>query len=271
MSKTNRLERAGIIKQVRLDKMYIPSRHAQREKLVESRVLKILADFDLDKIGIPEVSERPDGMFYTIDGQHRREALIRWLGPGWESSTIPCLCYQGLSEAEEADKFLSLQDKLTVQPMDKFRVAVAAGHPDEVHIQHIVMGAGLCISRDKVEGSLSCVSTLKKIYTRADGDILARALRIARDSFGTAGLEGKVVEGMGYLAQRYNGVLDEDYTIKRLSATRGGVSGLRNKADVLHKQTGNAVAQCIAAAAVEIINTGIGPRAKKRLPAWWKT
>jgi hypothetical protein len=48
------------------------------------------------------------------------------------------------------------------------------------------------------------------------------------------------------------------------------VHGLLGKARVLHKQTGNSHAQCVAAAAVEIINTATRGTGARRLPSWWK-
>ena len=267
MAKRSKIERRGTIKQVPLGKMHITSRHAQREKINEARVDYLVSRFDFDQFGTPVLSER-DGEFYIIDGQHRIEALKRWLGTDWESSTIPCYVYDGLSEAEEAEKFLSMNDVLNVNAFDKFRVSVSAGRTDEVHIHNIVLGAGLCVSRDKIPGAISCVGTLKRVYLRADAHTLARALRIARDAFGDAGFEARVIDGLGHLTQRYNGVLDEDIAVKRLGETRGGVNGLLNKAEVLHKQTGNAKAHCVAAAAVDIINA---KRGGKKLPSWWKS
>ncbi len=40
-----------------------------------------------------------------------------------------------------------------------------------------------------------------------------------------------------------------------------------SRAGQLRQSTGNAAAQCVAAAAVEVINRGSGG---KKLPAWWR-
>ena len=260
-------KRSGVIQNIELGKMFISSRHAQREKINKSRVDYLVSRFDLDKFGTPALSRHGD-RFYIIDGQHRIEAIKRWLGPGWEKQRIECLVFSGMSEAEEAEKFLSMNDVLNVNCFDKFRVAVAAGRVDEVHIQKIVEGARLCVSKDKMKGGIGCVGTLKKVYSRSDGNTLARALRITRDSFGDAGLEARVIDGMGHLCQRYNGVLDEQLTVDRLSETRGGVNGLLNKAEVIHKQTGHTKSHCVAAAVVDIVNA---KRGGKKLPSWWKS
>ena len=55
--------------------------------------------------------------------------------------------------------------------------------------------------------------------------------------------------------------------MERLAAAHGGVSGLISRAGQLRQSTGNATAQCVAAAAVEVINRGSGG---KKLPSWWR-
>ena len=260
------LQRDGSIKKVPLGKMHITSQHAQREKIDAKRVDYLLSRFDLDKFGMPTLSGHKDGEFYIIDGQHRIAALKRWLGDGWENQKIEAYVYTDLTESQEAEKFLSLNDAKAVNCYDKFRVSVNAGRIDEVHISKIVEGAKLCISQTK-PGGISAVATLKRIYLRSDGDTLARTLRITRDAFGDAGFQARVLDGIGHLCQRYDGVLNEEAAKTRLGATRGGVHGLLNKAEVIHKQTGHAKGQCIAAAAVDIINS---KRGGKKLPSWWK-
>ena len=263
---SKQLKRDGVIKKVPLGKMHITSRHAQREKIDAKRVDYLVSRFDLDQFGMPTLSEHQDGEFYIIDGQHRIAALKRWLGNGWERQLLESYVYTGLTESQEAEKFLSLNDAKHVNCYDKFRVSVSAGRIDEVHISKIVEGARLCISQTK-PGGISAVGTLKRIYQRSDGNTLARTLRITRDSFGDAGFQARVLDGIAHLCQRYDGVLDETVAKNRLSATRGGVNGLLNKAEVIHKQTGHAKGQCIAAAAVDIINA---KRGGKKLPSWWK-
>lgn len=258
--------RAYRTQEVPVGKM-ITSRRVQRD-LKLHRVDYLVANFDLDDFGQPVVSWR-DGHYYIIDGQHRIEALKVWLGKGWEIQKIECRVYQGLTEAEEADMFDRLNDVLIVSSFDKFKVRVTAGREAESIIDKVVRSENLVISRDEIPGGVSCVGTLVRVFTRSDANVLARSLRIIRDAFGDPGFKSQVIDGIGHLCQRYNGALDERVAVEKLAETRGGVNGLLGKATVLHKQTGNSRAQCVAAAAVEIINahrvTGT-----KRLPSWWK-
>lgn len=258
--------RAYRIQEVPVGKM-TTSRRVQRD-LKPHRVDYLHANFDLDDFGQPVVSWR-DGHYYIIDGQHRIEALKLWLGKGWEIQKVECRVYQGLSEAEEADMFDRLNDVLIVSAFDKFKIRVTAQRELEKMISDVVKSENLVISRDKVPGAVSAVGTLVRVANRSSGEVLARSLRIIRDAFGDAGFKSGVIDGIGHLCQRYNGALDEKVAIEKLSETRGGVNGLLGKAAVLHKQTGNSQSQCVAAAAVEIINAQRGT-GQKRLPSWWK-
>lgn len=240
------------------------NQYAQRD-LKPSRVEHLVAEFDLDRIGIPDVSER-DGAYYVVDGQHRIEATKVWLGDGWEDQKIQCRVWTGLTEAEEADLFDRLNDTLTVSAFDKFRIRVNAGRPVQCDIDRQVRLEGLVISRDKVGGAIGAVGTLEKVYRRSDAQTLGRTLRIIRDAYGDSGLEAPVIDGIGHLCQRYNGQLDDAAAVKKLGGANGGVGGLIGKANIIREKMGTSKSIAVAAAAVEFINSGKGG---KKLPSWW--
>jgi hypothetical protein len=255
------------IQEVPLGKM-VTSAKVQRE-LNMNRVNDLVANFDLDMFGQVTLSWR-DGKYFIIDGQHRIEAMKLWLEKSWEIQKLDdCKVYQGLTEADEADMFDRLNNVLPVSAYDKFKVRVTAGREAESIIEQIVKDENLVISRDKIPGAIAAVGTLGRVYHRSSPEVLRRCLRIIRDAYGDAGFEAAVIDGMGHLCQRYNGALDERIAIERLSEARGGVHGLLGKAAILHKQMGNSRSQCVAAAAVDIINAN-RTTGSKRLPSWWK-
>jgi hypothetical protein len=243
------------------------SPEAQRHKINRARVALLVANLDLEQIGNPHLNER-DGHFFIIDGMHRIEAYKRWVGDGWETQELQCWTYVGLTEQEEANKFDLLNNVLRVSAYDTYRVRRTAGRPIETEIDRIVRAQGLVVSLDSsLPGAIGCVSTLRKVLTRSDGPTLGRTLRIIRDAYGDPGFQGPVIDGIGLLCQRFNGELPEPVAVEKLGGARGGVNGLLNQAEVLRRKTGNYKSHCVAAAAVEIINTG---RNGKRLPSWWK-
>lgn len=262
-----RIEREAHLKWVPLVNMRV-NPLAQRE-LNNARVDKLASEMELEQIGNPTVNQRDD-WFFIIDGQHRVAALKKWFGEGnWEDQSLQCWTYDGdnsLTEDEEAEVFLKQNDTLTVPTFEKFRIAIKSGRPEETDIDRIVRAQGLRISREKGNGAIMAVSTLRKVY-RLGPKPLARTLVIIRDAYGDAGLEAPVIEGIGLLCSRYNGELDDAAAIDRLGRAHGGVNGLTNGAEDLRQKTGWPRGHCIAAAAVSIYNRGKG----KKLQPWAKS
>lgn len=235
---------------------------AQRE-ITPSRVDKMAANFDLEKIGTPTVNHR-DGKWYIVDGQHRVEALRQI---GWGDQQIQCWTYEGLTEEEEAETYLSLNDVLPQKAFDKFRISITAGRAVQCDIDRIVRSQDLVVSRDKTDNSVSCVGTLERIYHRDGPKVLRRALRIAFDAFGSSGLEVAVLDGIGLLCGRYNGDLEDQLATAKLGRVQRGADGLLQKAELVRRSTGLTKSQSVAAAAVEVINAG---RGGKKLPSWFR-
>lgn len=258
---TNRVTREARLTWVPIPLMRV-SPLGQRE-LNQARVDRLANTFDLEQLGTPTVNKR-DAHFYIIDGQHRVEALK---AIGYGDQQVQCWTYEGLSESQEAEKFLRLNDVLAVHAFPKFKVAVQAGRPAETDIDRIARANGLRITQDAQEGGISAVGTLKRVYERSGGPTLARTLGLIRDAYGTPGLTASVIDGLGLLCQRYNGQLDIPTAVEKLSGAHGGVNGLLGRAENIRNKTGNQRGLCIAAAAVDIINSG---RGGKKLPPWWK-
>lgn len=238
------------------------SQVAQRERN-QSRVDYLVANFDLEQLGILTVSKR-DGFFWIIDGQHRVETL-RAIGYGDQQAE--CEVYEGLTEADEAEMFLRRNDTLGVTAFSKFKVGVRAGRPEEVAIDAIVAKAGLRVSQGKAQGSISAVGTLRRVYDRDGGDALYRALTIIRDAYGDPGFQAAVIDGLGLLVNRYGSALKDSTAVAKLSTAMGGVNGLTGRAEQLNTTRSATMSHCVAAAAVDLINRGAGG---KKLPSWWR-
>lgn len=239
---------------------------AQRD-LKQARVDELVSSFDLEQFGSPTVNHRDDH-FNIVDGQHRITALKEWFGESnWEDQQIQCWTYQDLTDDEEAEVFLKLNNTLAVTAMSKFRVGVQAGRPEESDVDRVVRAVGLRVTSDGIPGAIHAVGTLMRVYRRSDAATLSRTLRIIRDAYGDGGLESTVIDGIGLLCHRYNGEIDDERLVNRLGGTRGGVNALLQRAEDLRLKTGNPKAHCIAAAAIDINNAG---RGGKKMSSWWR-
>lgn len=257
-STPTRVERTGHLRWVTVADILVNPR-AQRE-MRPGWAAQIAADFDPDRFLPPLLSLR-DGKYHVIDGQHRIEAMRLM---GWDDQQIQCWVYDNITEAQEADLFLWHNNRKSVASFDKFQIGVVAERSDEVDIDRIVRAAGLKVAMG-VPGGISATGALRKVYDYGP-NVLARTLKIVRDSYGDDGLRGEVINGVGLLCARWNGELDDQRAIDKLGSARGGLGALNTKAAALRKALGKPIAQCYAGAATEIINAGKGG---KKLPNWW--
>lgn len=258
MSDSQRVSRASSVSWVHVSEIRT-SKHAQRE-FRPHMAEKIAVNFDPDKLGVPVVNLR-DGRYWVIDGQHRVEGLRLM---GYDDQLIECQVYEGLDEKQEAEMFLGLNTRLSMGALDRFLVALTAQRDRELSIARAVEAEGLKIGKGK--GGIFAVTALGKTHDLAGWERLREALRILRDSYGDAGMRAELIEGVGMVCHRYNGLLKEDVAVEKLGALRGGVGGLISRAELLRRQVGRPRAHCVAAAVVETINAG---RGGKKLPDWW--
>ena len=227
-----------------------------------AKIENIANNYDPDKAGTPTVNLRDD-IYWVIDGGHRYHAYVLM---GWEDQYVQCWVYKGMSEAEEADTFLSLNDVKPVSGMDKFQRAIVAKREVECDIDRIVRAADLVVGVGK--DSIGCVGAVRKTYENGGAKALSQTVRIIRDSYGMAGFSAKVTEGVGLFVMNYENTFDEQSVIDRLGKKKGGVNGLLNQAELTRKKYGVSLAVGVAASVVDTYNSA---RGGNKLNGWWST
>lgn len=262
------------IRPVKISDMRIPPALVTQREFRKAHGDRLAAELDLNKIGFPIINHR-DGIYWVLDGQHRIYALKQW---GFEKDALECEVYEGLSDAEMADIFLGRDARKAISPYDKFHVACTAGHKRESDVRRAVEANGLRISRAADEGCISAVTTLCKVYDTSGGDhtgevIVGQVVRTLKNAFSgdAAAFDRTLIESLGLVYNRFNGKTNERDLASRLAAIPHGVPGLLRKIQSTQARIGNSKAQCGAATIVDIYNRGVGPRAKDRLPSWWKS
>ena len=230
----------------------------------DHRVDYLVANFDLEEMGHPTVSHR-DGIYWILDGNHRIEALKRI---GFGKDKIEVQVYEGLTPQQESERFLKLNDTLTVDALTTFLVGVNAGREEEVAINKVVQGTGFRVGVERgSDKSISSVGGLQRAYRAGGSEGLRRTLKLIRDAFGHGGFESSIISGLGLLIARDRDRFDDTRALKQLGTLPKGSKGLIERATELRVATGRTKYACVAQAVVEAYNKG--GRAD-RLPPWFK-
>ncbi len=259
-----RIKRDARIRTIKLGDLRV-SPTAQRD-FNPSKGRSILNKLDMEDLGTFTVSLR-DGFYWVIDGQHRFWALREFFGEGWEDWEIEAWTYTGLTEAQEAEKFLTFNNSLAVDAYSKFKIGVVAEMPVPEDINRIVISLGLKVARQKGHGAIAAVSAITKVYTRSGPGGLARTLSIIRDSFSLTGFEQPIILGVSLFWGRYEGQVEEHEVIKSLSRTPNGYKGILANARLWQERVDQPLDQCVAAAVSDAYSRG---RRGKGLGSWWK-
>lgn len=235
---------------------------AQREfRLAHAQ--SILDKFDIDKFQVPHVNRRADGSLYVMEGQHSLWAYRQWVGDGQQ---VQVWLYDGLSEHEEAEFFLSLNDKKAVPALPKFRAAVTAGRVEESDIDRIVRANDCTIGGHSSPNAITAIGALTAIYQQHGAKVLGLTLRIIRDSFTDGGYERPVLLGIAKVVARYGDSLDEKRMVQKLSGIKNGWKGLVQRTSLIKDAKGCTQPEAAAAAVVEFYNAG---RGGVKLMTWW--
>ena len=240
--------------------------------LDERRAEHIALNFDPDQVGIFTISERENGRFVVIDGQNRLHALRLM---GWDGQKVECHVYRGLTKKREAEIFLGLSETRNHKHGDRFHARITAGDPVACAIKKSVIAAGYAIERSARDGGIAATSALEDVY-RGKGlkvqgqnpQALDDTLLVVTAAWGQTAqaVSGLMLRGIGAFFLRYDGVIDRERLVRKLSATKGGPKGLTLRGKGKKDIHGGTLSIGIADYLTGEYNRGL--RGQKRLAGW---
>jgi hypothetical protein len=239
--------------------------------LDERRVDRMALDLHTEALGVIAVSQRADGTYHVIDGQHR-VASVRRAGRG--ADMIRCVVYTGLTRAEEASMFLRLNESRRVQAIDRFRVRVVEGDLVAVSLTTILADHGWRVTPSDGDGAFTAVAALETIYRGANitpdsahADACHALLNIITTAYGhaTDGVRKEIIGGLGLVILRHGHELDTHKIVTELAKTSGGPLGLISRAKGLRDLRGGRIDHAMAEVIVNLHNKS---RRSRRLADW---
>lgn len=257
MAKPIRLELTSHLAWVRLDQMKL---NPLAQRSFNPNNPAVSGTFDPEVMGYIVVSFR-DGWYYVVDGQHRREGAIQFLGDS--SQQVQCRVFEGLTSEQEAELFLMLNDQKKQDAMSKYKVSLTAGRGRECDVERICRSLDLRIGRDKSCEEIGCVSALLRVYDKHGPASFSFSMRVIRDAYGFDGFKQQTISAVALVKDRYGDSIDEETLVDRLR--KKGLVALNQSAKSMKEATGNPADQCYAYAMIQFYNL----RNSRRVEPWW--
>lgn len=179
----------------------------------EKRVQVMAKNYDPSRIGVLVVAPRPHGRFVVIDGQHRRAAAAL---AGHNNVATLCEVHEGLSETQEAEMFLLLNEgRKPVKIWDKYRARLIAGHRVAVEMTEIVKSVGLSITSSSRRNGVAAIKAVEFAYHKNNLKDVLLILKKAWPS-DPAGLDGELIKAVSNFVVDF-GVQDAEIDHDRLT------------------------------------------------------
>jgi hypothetical protein len=186
---------------VHFNTIVIDGHKGYQRSLNPHKIEKMVDEFDPREITAIVVSQRADGRYWVIDGQHRLEAL-KMLG----KQIILADVRTGMTIPEEAILFVRLNAGTTrVGAWDQFQARLSGNDPVATSMYRIMVEHGYHLDRsgNSTKG-VAAVRSLEKVYKRGYlPDVMAIISTVWRSD--RRATDGPIVEGLAIFLHSYKG------------------------------------------------------------------
>jgi len=247
---------------------------AYQRPLDDSRVQRMVDAFDLSLLGIIDVSQRDDGRYAVIDGQHRW-AVVRELHGA--SGTLVCNVHRGLTVAQEAALFYGIdRSRRNLTGWDRWWARRGSGEQVVLDIEEVVNRHNLQVSAATRDGVFRATRAAEDVVVLGGLDLLDSTFGLLVAAWGRAAdaLDGALLHGLALVLHHYD--LETEISPDRLVAAMQDIAPRQVKARAaqLREAHKGVMARLVAAVLVDRYNAQPGRRVEEflvRLPAVAKT
>lgn len=186
--------------------------HSYQRDGSNRKIIDIAREWDWVKFGAISVSERPDGSFYVVDGQHRQQASMRHD----DIDMLPCMVFEMAKTTDEARSYLDINMMKSAPTMaERFRVMVKLGDPLAMKLELLGEECGRKVNGQTNSSSISCIARLlahMKSYPEAFDRVWPVILEVCEGE----SINSRIAEGMVWLEHN----LDEYKSLSQPSYRR---------------------------------------------------
>lgn len=232
------------------------NREIYQREAYQGKILELASSWSWIACGALIVAER-DGIFWVIDGQHRKLAADRRS----DISSLPCMVFRVAGVKNEASAFLaSNTNRRNVSALDKYRASLAAEHDTAASVQMALDEAGLHITQSS--GSpcgFKSVALAQRIAEKDfDGlvDVLTLCGVLARE--GNCAVHSRLLTGLYYIHKNAEVSLEDMRLRKRIIQI--GATALVEAANKAAAYFGRGDGKVCASGMMQAINHGLRTR-----------
>ena len=158
MVPANRPDKPGKIKKIALDQLQVDREY---QRLLKKKMVDEYSGAYNDMlVGVLEVSEREDGSYFVMDGQHRAEIMRRV-----EKSHAMCNTHTGLTRQDEAWFFRYYNKKRKqITQIEDWNASLFEGDPETLAIKEVIERHDLTVAGHSSPRTISAVWTLRHLH-----------------------------------------------------------------------------------------------------------
>ena len=199
-------------------KMFVD--HSYQRNLDHRRVDKIVAEYDPTLLGVLEVSDRGNGEFAILEGQHRWAAACLATEEGANVHLV-CQVHRGLSVEQEARLFYDMDvSRRALSGWDRWKARRGSGDSAVERIERIVGRFGMRVDPGSHDGFIGSTTTLENVFDLGGEALLSSTLTVLTAAYGDArdAYDGQMIMGCALVLHNYDAMreMDVDRLIRQL-------------------------------------------------------
>lgn len=159
------------------------------------RMRQLAKEFNPALLGFFCLSDRGDGVYHAVDGQHRKHYLETVaMTP---HRLVRAEIFHGMTLKDEARLFLLKNNAGAVSYADKFKVRAEQGEPDAVAMMEIITSVGFKVGPRGQRRCFNALKALSRMYA-ASPEMAALSVKLATDAWGdgNSSVNGSLIEGI---------------------------------------------------------------------------
>lgn len=193
---------------------------ANYQRILEARYKRIAKEWSWAIYNRPKLSQRTDGTYWAMDGQHTIMAAIEKFG---EEVFLECEVFTGLSIEDEANFFFKLNTS-SKKPTynERLKARIASGDKEAIEYDKALKESGVKYhySSSGSNQRIVCHSALMTAFRKYDHNLFVEALKLAAEIWGGEyeNYRADSLSGLFKFLDAYKGEIDTSRFAKKMKA-----------------------------------------------------